>query len=123
MGGRIKYDIQTKYSILLIYCKSNKNLRFIDMTTTSNIRNYKYILLKNKLANEKYHNTILIKSILDNGGIKNWVIEPIENLDANNYETKERMLVISKKLNINVNNYEDTIVLDIKNEIINYETL
>ncbi len=86
-GGRIKHDKVTNYSILLIYCKTNKDLKFLDFTTTTNIRNYKYLIMKKKLADERFKNLIIIKSINENGGLTNWVIEPIETLEDNFFNT------------------------------------
>jgi hypothetical protein len=117
MGGRIKHSQMTNYSILLIYCKTDKNKKFLDFTTTTNIRNYKYLIMKKKVADEKYKNLVLIKTINENGGLTNWVIEPLESLDANYFDTKLRMNEIAKKYNIKTNIFDDDMVNDMKQEL------
>ena len=117
MGGRIKHSKQTNYSILLIYCKTDKNKKFLDFTTTTNIRNYKYLIMKKKLADEKYKNLVLIKTINDNGGLINWVIEPLESLDANYFDTKKRMNEIASRYNIKTNIFDDDMVNIMKQEL------
>ena len=116
-GGRIKHDKMTNYSILLIYCKTNKELKFLDFTTTTNIRNYKYLIMKKKLNDEKYKNLVLIKTINENGGLTNWVIEPLESLDANYFDTQKRMNEIASKYNIKTNIFDDDMVNVMKQEL------
>ncbi len=116
-GGRIKHDKITNYSILLIYCKTNKNLKFLDFTTTTNIRNYKYLIMKKKLTDPKYENLVLIKTINDNGGLTNWIIEPLESLDANYFDTQKRMNLIASKYNIKTNIFDDDMVNVMKQEL------
>lgn len=116
-GGRIKHDKMTNYSILLIYCKTNKELKFLDFTTTTNIRNYKYLIMKKKLNDEKYKNLVIIKTINENGGLTNWVIEPLENLDANYFDTQKRMNEIASKYNIKTNIFDDDMVDIMKQEL------
>ena len=116
-GGRIKHDKQTNYSILLIYCKTDKNKKFLDFTTTTNIRNYKYLIMKKKLADPKYENLVLIKTINENGGLTNWVIEPLESLDANYFDTQKRMNEIANKYNIKTNIFDDDMVNIMKQEL------
>tara|TARA_R100000951_G_scaffold73276_1_gene61658 strand:- start:411 stop:1019 length:609 start_codon:yes stop_codon:yes gene_type:complete len=117
MGGRIKHDKMTNYSILLIYCKTDKNKKFLDFTTTTNIRNYKYLIMKKKLTNPKYENLVLIKTINENGGLTNWVIEPLESLDANYFDTQKRMNEIASKYNIKTNIFDDDMVNVMKQEL------
>jgi len=116
-GRRIKHDKITNYSILLIYCKTNKNLKFLDFTTTTNIRNYKYLIMKKKLTDPKYENLVLIKTINDNGGLTNWIIEPLESLDANYFDTQKRMNLIASKYNIKTNIFDDDMVNVMKQEL------
>ena len=116
-GGRIKHSKITNYTILLIYCKTDKNLKFLDFTTTTNIRNYKYLIMKRKLTDPKYENLVLIKTINENGGLTNWVIEPLESLDANYFDTQKRMNEIASKYNIKTNIYDDDMVNVMKQEL------
>lgn len=116
-GGRIKHNKTTNYSILLIYCKTNKELKFLDFTTTTNIRNYKYLIMKKKLNDEKYKNLVLIKTINENGGLTNWIIEPLESLDANYFDTQKRMNEIASKYNIKTNIFDDDMVNIMKQEL------
>ena len=116
-GGRIKHNKTTNYSILLIYCKTNKELKFLDFTTTTNIRNYKYLIMKKKLTDPKYENLVLIKTINANGGLTNWVIEPLESLDANYFDTQNRMNEIASKYSIKTNIFDDDMVNIMKQEL------
>jgi len=116
-GGRIKHDKVTNYSILLIYCKTNKDLKFLDFTTTTNIRNYKYLIMKKKLADERFKNLIIIKSINENGGLTNWVIEPIETLEDNFFNTQKKMNEIASKFNIKTNIFDDAMIDNMKSQL------
>ena len=99
-GGRIKHTQITNYSILLIYCKTNKDLKFLDFTTTTNIRNYKYLIMKKKLADERFKNLIIIKSIKDNF-----------------FNTQKKMNEIASKFNIKTNIFDDAMIDNMKSQL------
>ena len=73
--------------------------------------------MKKKLADPKYENLVLIKTINENGGLTNWVIEPLESLDANYFDTQKRMNEIANKYNIKTNIFDDDMVNIMKQEL------
>jgi hypothetical protein len=113
LGGRLKANDKLNYAIIVIYCKTNQNLRFIDFTTKNNIRNYKYIILTKKCKDPKYSNMLLFKTINDNGGLTNWNIDIIEEMNCDRFEVNRRKDELSKKFGIPSNLYENTLINDI----------
>jgi hypothetical protein len=122
-GGRIKHDKTTNYSILLIYCKTNTALKFLDFTTTTNLRNYRYVCMKKRVLDTKFSNLVLFKTINENGGLTNWSIETLEKLESNNRETQTRMKELALKYGIKTNIYDDCTFDCIKNELQTLETV
>ena len=74
-------------------------------------------MMKKKLNDPKYENLVLIKTINDNGGLTNWIIEPFENLEANYFDTKKRMNQIASKYDIKTNIFDDILIDNMKKEL------
>lgn len=98
--GRQKRNETINYCILFLHNKKT-NTRLLDLTTKSNVRNYKYMLKQSFTDKTKKFNYVLNSIRSNDEDINDFKIEVLKEIDDTTYSKAcEQLKIISNKLNL-----------------------